>query len=118
MAKYKRKTINEILGKVGPEQKGIAEKLRSIVKATLPDVTEAVRRGKIAYSLEGKDFVWITTAAGHVDLEFICGTRLSSGRLKGRGQRLQHRHVEIKTADAIDEAEITSLLKEAAELAC
>lgn len=118
MTKYKRKTIEEILNKVGPDQKQVAQKLRSIIKKTIPDATEAVRQGKIAYSVEGTDFVWITTAESHVDLEFICGTRLSSEQLKGRGQGLERRHIEIKTVDAVDEAELSRLLKKAAELAC
>jgi len=118
MTKYKRKTIEEILNKVDPDQKQVAQKLRSIIKKTIPDATEAVRQGKIAYSVEGTDFVWITTAESHVDLEFICGTRLSSEQLKGRGQGLERRHIEIKTVDAVDEAELSRLLKKAAELAC
>jgi hypothetical protein len=118
MTKYKRKTIEEILNTVGPQQKQVAEKLRSIVKGAVPDAIEAVRQGKIAYSMAGTDFVWITTAESHVDLEFICGTRLSSENLKGRGQGLERRHIEIKTMDAVDEAELWRLLKKAAELAC
>jgi hypothetical protein len=118
MTKYKRKTIEEILSKVSPQQKQVMEKLRSIVKDAVPDAIEAVRRGKIAYGMEGKDFVWITSAASHVDLEFICGTRLSSEYLKGRGQGLDRRHIEIKTVDAMNEAEITRLLKKAAEMVC
>jgi hypothetical protein len=118
MTKYKRKTIEEILNKVGPEQKQVAQKLRSIIKSAVPDAVEAVRQGKIAYSVEGTDFVWIATAESHVDLEFICGTRLSSEQLKGRGQGLERRHIEIKTVGAVDEAEFTRLLKKATELAC
>jgi hypothetical protein len=118
MTKTKRKTIEEILSKVSPEQKQAAEKLRATVKAAVPDAEEAVRQGKIAYSVQGKDFAWITTAADHVDLEFICGTRLSSERLKSRGQGLERRHIEVKTVDGMDEAEVNRLLKEAAELAC
>ncbi|MBT0158745.1 DUF1801 domain-containing protein [Candidatus Bathyarchaeota archaeon A05DMB-2] len=118
MTKYKRKNIEEILSKVSPEQKQVAQKLRSTVKIAVPDAIEAVRQGKIAYSIEGKDFAWITTAESHVDLEFMCGTRLSSERLKGRGQGLERRHIEIKTVDAVNEAEIIELLKKATELTC
>ena len=118
MTKYKRKTIEEIFSKVSSEQKQVAQKLRSTIKNAVPNAIEAVRQGKIAYSVEGTDFVWIITAENHVDLEFICGTRLSSERLKGRGLGLERRHIEIKTVNAVNEAEVTELLKKAAELAC
>ncbi|MCW4046523.1 MAG: DUF1801 domain-containing protein [Candidatus Bathyarchaeota archaeon] len=118
MTKYKRKTIEEILSKISLEQKQVAQKLRSTVKSAVPDAIEAVRQGKIAYSIEGKDFAWITTAESHVDLEFMCGTRLSSEHLKGRGQGMERRHIEIKTVNALNEAEVTELLKKAAELVC
>ena len=47
MVKSKPKTLEEILTKLNPKQKEIAEKVRAIMKTVLPDVVEMVRRGKI-----------------------------------------------------------------------
>src|SRR3989337_1549928 len=76
MVKSKPKTIEEVLGKFEPEQKAIAQKLRSIVKTALPDASETVRRGVITYVLNDKDFARINLYKNHVDLGLLVGTKL------------------------------------------
>ena len=114
MVKSKPKTIEEVLGKFEPEQKAIAQKLRSIVKTALPDASEAVRRGVITYVLNDKDFARINLYKNHVDLGLLVGTKLDAKLLQGKGKGKDIRHVKIVSMKNINEAEITRVLKEAA----
>ncbi len=116
MAKLKPKTIDEILKKSDPEQTAIAERLRSIVKGTLPDSLETVRRGVITYVLNGKDFANINLFEDHVDLGLVGGARIDDKRLKGTGEGKDIKHVKIVSAKKLNEAEITRILKEAAAI--
>ena len=111
-----QRTVDEILSGLEPQQMEITQKLRALVKSTVPDVAETVRRGNITYLLSGKDFVWILQYKGHTDLEFFMGASLSSPLLKKRGEKEKReavRHIEVKTVDKM-EPELIRLLKEAA----
>ena len=108
-------TIDEILGKLEPAQKENIQNLRVIVKNTVPEAVEIVRQGKIAYTLNGKDFVWISHYQDHVDLEFFMGASLDSDLLKSRGTAETSenvRHIEVGNVDKL-KPEITRLLKQA-----
>jgi hypothetical protein len=118
MVKSKEKTIEEILNKLGSRQKEITEKLRSLIRKTVPDAVEMVRKGKITYAISGKDFAWISQAKNHVDVDFVCGTRLGSTYLKGRGKGKDTKHVEINAVNEMDEKELPRLLKDASEIVC
>ena len=118
MVKRKEKTIEEILNRLDLKQKEISGKLRSLIKKTIPEAVEMVRRAKITYAISGKDFAWISHSKNHVDLDFVCGTRLSSVFLKGRGKGKDIMHIEINAIDKMDEKELTGLLKDAAGLVC
>jgi len=116
MVKSKPKTIEEILGKFEPEQAAIAQKLRAIVKITLPGASETIRRGVITYVLNNKDFSTIRLFKDHVDLGLLVGTKLDSKLLKGTGTGKDIRHVKIISAKHVNEPEISRLLKEAAAI--
>jgi hypothetical protein len=116
MVKSKPKTIEEILARFEPEQKAMAQKLRSIVKATLPDATETVRRGVITYVLNGKDFARIHLYKDHVDLGLLVGTKLDAKLLQGKGKGKDIRHVKVVSLKNINEPEIARLLREAVAL--
>jgi len=113
MVKSKPKTIEEILKKFEPEQNAIAEKLRSIIKTTLPDASETVRRGLITYIVKGKDFATISLFKDHVDLGLHVGNKLDDKKLKGTGHI---RHLKLVSLKSVEEEEITRLLKEAVTL--
>ena len=113
MVKLNKKTVDEILSNLEPGRKEITEKFRSMVKNTIPDATEIVRRGRITYILNGKDFLSIRTSQSHVDLLFVCGTTCSSRLLTGRGSVNEPSHVKIKNMSDFDESELIRLLKEA-----
>jgi len=116
MVKSKPKTIEEILRKFEPEQTAISQRLRSIVKAVLPDATETIRRGVITYVNNNRDFARIHLFKDHVDLGLLGGMKLDDRHLKGKGTVKDLKHVKIVSAKNVDEAEITRLLKEAAAL--
>ncbi len=113
----KEKTVGEVLDKLDEHQKEKLEKLRSIVKNTVPDAVEFLRRGKIAYSVNGKDFAWISAFENHLDVDFLCGTRMDSELLKERGKQGNLRHVEIRS-DNFDETELKRLLVQSSEISC
>jgi len=127
VVKSKPKTVEEIFHKVEPQQQEIAEKLRSLIKDTLPAASEIVRQGKLSYVFNGKDFAAIQLAKSHVDLLFYEGDRLSSPMLWGTGSvgKSHHiesatadwRHIEVKSLKNFDQTEVVRLLKEAATIA-
>jgi len=94
------------------------EELRSLIRNVVPDAEEKVRHGKIAYIVEGKDFVWINPFTGHVDLEFMCGDRLLSGDLTGRGRKRSVKHMEITSEKDINQTELKKLIEEASKTVC
>ncbi len=114
----KKRTVDEILNVLEPNQKEIVQNLRSLIKMAVPETVEIVRQGKIAYRLTDKDFVWISHYQGHVDLEFFMGASLDSPMLKTRGKTENSekvRHMQVKDFEQ-QKPEITRLLKKAASV--
>lgn len=114
MKNVKGKTIEEIIGKLNPEQKEIADKLRSIVKTALPEIIETVKWGNITYLLDSKNLAWIIFYKDHVDFGFFRGAELESKLLEGTGQGL--RHIKIANEKDVPKQEIAKLLVEATKL--
>jgi hypothetical protein len=110
------KTVEEILNTLDSQQREITEKLRTLIKNTLPTLEETVKRGSITYVLGDKNFVRIRNYKGHADLGFFNGDRLSSTLLKTRGRGTSWRHVEINALNNIDDPEIKRLLEKGAML--
>ena len=117
MVKHRTNTVDEIFNGLEPEMKEVTQKFRSIVKNTIPEATEIVRRGRITYILNEKDFLSIRTSQSHVDMLFVCGTTCSSRLSKGRGTEREPSHVRIKNMSDFDETELVRLLKDAEKLA-
>ncbi len=116
MVKSKPKTIEEILHKFDPEQTAIAERLRSLIKTTLPGALETVRRGVITYVVDGKDFATVQLFKDHVDLGLAHGAKADDKKLKGTGEGKDVKHIKVVSAKTLNEAEITRLLKNVAAL--
>lgn len=110
----KGKNVKEILDKMDPDKRKTAQKLRSIVKSTLPDVVETVKWGNITYLLGDENLSWIMAYKDHLDLGFFKGAELKSELLEGTGKGL--RHIKVKTEKDINGKEVSRLLKEAAAL--
>ncbi len=113
-----KRTTEEILGILPPNQKETVQNLRALVKNTVPETVEIVKNGKIIYKLEDMDFVWISHFQDHVDLEFAMGASLDSNLLKSRGvaEKSENiRHISVGSFDKT-KPELTRLLKQAAVL--
>ncbi len=118
-ATEKQQTIDEVLSSLDPNQRETLQKLRELIKATVPETVEVIKQGKIVYKLEGKDFAWISHYQVHVDLEFAMGSSLSSDLLRSRGvaeQSRDVRHVPVGGNYAMLKPELTRLIREAAAL--
>ena len=117
-AQEKQQTIDEVLSSLNPIQKETLQNLRQLVKNAVPETVEMIKQGKIAYKLEGKDFVWISHYQQHVDLEFAMGSSLSSDLLRSRGvaEHSQNvRHVAVGNFVLV-KPELERLVREAAKL--
>ena len=119
MVKLNKKTVDEILSNLEPGKKEITEKFRFMVKNTIPEATEIVRRGRITYILNGKDFLSIRTTHSHIDMLFVCGTTCDSRLLTGSGSKsgAEWSFCKIKNMSDFDESELVRLLKEAERIA-
>jgi len=117
MLKRRLKTVDEILDSLEPEKKTITEKFRRIVKNTIPGTAEIVRRGRITYVLNDKDYLSIRNDRSHVDLLFLCGGKCASHLLKGSGMGKDLMYIEVRNMSDFDESEIVRLLKEAERIA-
>ena len=111
-------TVDEILSNIPSKQKTIVEELRILITNVVSDVVEKVRDGRIVYAIGGKDFVWINPFMGHIDLEFMCGARLTPGDLKGRGKKSLVKHFTITTEKDINDAKLKELIEEASKTVC
>jgi hypothetical protein len=116
VVKSKPKTVEEVLNKAQDKDKQVAYKLRLLVRSVVPKAAEIVRRGRITYTLNEKDFAAIRLTQRHVDLLFFGGERLSSSLLKGKGSIKDPRHVQVMNMKNFDQAEVTRLLKDAAAI--
>ena len=111
----KAKTVDAIVKLLDPQRRDLAEKLRALVKKTLPDAVETVKWGNVTYLLNGKNLSWLIVYKDHIDLGFFMGAKLRSKRLEGTGKGL--RHIKVRTLADIDESEFARLLKDAENLA-
>ena len=111
-------TVDEILSNIPAQQKIIVKELRLLIRKVVSDAVEKVRDGRIIYAVGGKDFVWINPFTGHIDLEFMCGARLTPGDLKGRGKKSLVKHLTITTKKDVNDAELKELIEEASKTVC
>ena len=115
----KQQTIDEVLNALTPAQREVTQNLRQLIKNAVPETVEVIKQGKIAYKLEGIDFVWITQTQEHVDLDFAMGASLSSNLLSSRGiaeKSPKVRHVAIAGNFSRLQPELFRLVREAAAL--
>ena len=110
-----QRTIDEILGRLQPDQKQTIQNLRTLIQTTVPEAMEVVKNKKITYQLGEKDFVWINHYQSHVDLEFAMGASLDSDFLKSRGVAEKNdkvRHIAVGNYER-QASELARLLKQA-----
>ncbi|MFN8472935.1 MAG: DUF1801 domain-containing protein [Anaerolineae bacterium] len=121
--KTPRPTPEEFLAEFPADVQALANTLRSLVKATIPDVQEAVYTGwrLIGYrAVEGKRSVYfglVYPTESHVVLGFEHGIHMAdpAGILEGDGRQL--RYITISRPDDIHPDILAPYIREAAEVA-
>jgi hypothetical protein len=107
------------------DMRRIAERLRAVVKATMPDAIEAVRPG---WRLIGYDipigrrtslFCFVIPEAKHVHLGFKHGVLMEDPdrRLEGKGVTKEARWLTFTPGDPIDVPTLDRLIREGARVA-
>ena len=114
MSGARKEDVDQLLKTYDPHVRELAQKLRRLVKKTLPGAAETVKWGIPVYILDGKNLAWIVGYKDHADLGFFVGAKLDSKLLEGTGKGI--RHIKVRNEDDIKEAEFVRLLKEAAKL--
>jgi hypothetical protein len=110
------KIIDAYLQTKNPELKVLANELRRVVRKTAPQSREAVNAwGVPTFDFHGP-FCILMVGKDHVTFGFTRGTSLSDpeGLLEGTGRNL--RHVKLKTAEQLRDANLRRLILEAAEM--
>ena len=98
-------------------QRSIAERVDALAAATLPGLQRSVKWGMAWYGVGDGWCFSSGGSAGHVKLTFGRGTSLtpvSPATPIGMGKA--SRGVELESVDDIDEAQVTSLMQQAAAL--
>jgi hypothetical protein len=114
--------VEAFLEGYSPAHRAIANRLRSIIKATIPEATERVRVGwrVVGFDLQlGRRsgfFAWVFPEHEHVHLGFPQGVLIADprGRLEGAGITKRARWLTYTSVDAIDEAEAAEFIRAAA----
>lgn len=98
-------------------QRRIAESVDALAAKTLPDLTRAVKWGMAYYGVSGGWCLSSGAFVGHLKLMFIRGTEISpEPPVKPIGMGKSTRGVELVSVDALDELQVASWMKQAAEI--
>ena len=108
-----------------PIQRAIAERLRGLVRRTVPEATESVRSGwrVIGYDLpmgrQSRFFAWVFPEREHVHLGFPHGILIADPQrvMAGEGVTKRARWLTYTTVDQVDEAVAEPLIRAAAGIA-
>jgi hypothetical protein len=118
--------VEALLEAYPPPMREIAERLRGIVTAAVPEATERVRVGwrLIAYDVpldrrRTAFFAWVGPEIRHVHLGFPRGVHMvdRDGVLEGAGVTKLARWLTFVPGDAIDDRSLEALVAEAARIA-
>ncbi len=118
MVNKEKRTLDEILSSLDEKQRQTTQNIRTLIKSIVPETVEIIRRGNITYILNGKDFVWLTQANDHVDVEFFMGAALDSSLLRNHGIKEKSeavRHIEVRSFEKY-QPELTRLVRDAARI--
>jgi hypothetical protein len=118
MGNKEKRTLEEVLNTLDDKQRLTTQNIQALIKKIAPETVEIIRHGNITYILAGKDFVWLTQANGHVDVEFAFGASLDSPLLRNHGIKEKNpnvRHIEMHSFEKY-QPELQRLLKDAARI--
>lgn len=102
--------------KVTGELKPIADQLRKLVFAVVPDAVEEIKWSRPCYSRAGKLFCYLKAEKSYMTLGFQNGASLADPAklLEGTGKDM--RHTKIRSSEALDEQALSELLVQAAKI--
>jgi hypothetical protein len=109
--------ITGFLAKQPADKRAILERLRLLIRSVAPGTSEQLKWGMPMFSL-GRDFCSLAAFKQHVSIVFFnVGTSLADpdGLLEGSGKTA--RHLKLRSASDIDEAQIRRWLAAAANAA-
>jgi hypothetical protein len=121
-AKRSELPVEAFLEGYSPKHRAIANRLRSIIRRTIPEATERVRSGwrVIGFDLpKGRRspfFAWVFPEREHVHLGFPQGVLIADpdGRMDGEGITKRARWLTYTSVEEIDEAVAEQLIRAAA----
>lgn len=98
-----------------PGLRHTAAELRRLVLDACPDFTESIKWGNPVYELSGK-VCYLGATKAYVSLGFFNGAALHDpdGIIEGTGKKM--RHVKVRDLNETARKQLTSYVKEAAEL--
>ena len=115
-------TPEAFLAGYSPDVQAIANALRQLVKAAIPDVQERVALGwqlvgyRVLDGARSHYFCFVAPQADAVRLGFEYGVLLGDqSQLEGAGNQV--RYVSVRSLDALDPRRLSSLIAEAAMVA-
>ena len=98
-------------------QRGIAEEIDALAARTLPDLRRAVKWGMAYYGVDGGWCFASGAFVGHVKVMFIRGTDLEpQPPVTPVAMGKATRGVELDSVDDIDEGQLASWMRQAAEV--
>ncbi len=109
-----RPTVPELIDALGSPRREALDKMRRIVRKTLPEAVESVKWGQPVYTLKETNIICFMLYEDHVNFGLFMGAKLRSERLEGTGKGL--RHVKVFGVEDVDEKEFSRLAREAAKL--
>jgi hypothetical protein len=110
-----KKRVEDLVAELVPEQQDIVNRLRALIRKTVPDVVETSKWGNVTFLLNDKNFAAIMLGyKDHLNLGFWQGARLKSSLLEGTGKGI--RHIKVWKASDIKEREFASVIEQAAKL--
>lgn len=109
-------TVDELFPITPADVRAILTEIRRMVRATLPDATEIIYHGALAYQPDVSRFdpiVYVAPQNGYVNLGFYYGVGVPdpAGLLEGVGKRM--RHTKVRSILATQNAALVPLVLEA-----
>ena len=108
-------TVDELFPITPADVRAILTEIRRMVRATLPDATEILYHGALAYQPDASHFdpiVYVAPQNGYVNLGFYYGVGVPdpAGLLEGVGKRM--RHTKVRSIQAAQNAALVPLVLE------
>lgn len=96
-----QKTVDEVVDSYSVEVRGLADRVRALVRETLPEARETVKWGNPVFEYRQKGICYIQGQKGYLRFGFQQGVELDDpeGLLEGTGKTM--RHVKLRSDEDI-----------------